>query len=197
MKRVLSITLLFILVPSFFMFIIYKEEDEIISEVITKHITKKNKNGIFIKVKQTSKNKIIKVDLEEYVKGVIAGEMPVSFNIEALKAQAVAARTYGVKRINEKNTYDVVDTVMNQVYLDDDTLKIRWKTYYSIYKEKIHQRQAVGGRCGYLPLFPGSVKRAKRIPALASGILSVPPPAESPEEKAGPLLRRSLWLFAG
>ena len=44
MKRVLSITLLFILVPSFFMFIIYKEEDKIISEVITKHITKKNKN---------------------------------------------------------------------------------------------------------------------------------------------------------
>lgn len=139
MKRVLSITLLFILVPSFFMFIIYKEEDKIISEVITKHITKKNKNEFFIKVKQTSKNKIIKVDLEEYVKGVIAGEMPVSFNIEALKAQAVAARTYGVKRINEKNTYDVVDTVMNQVYLDDDTLKIRWKTYYSIYKEKINK----------------------------------------------------------
>ena len=28
---------------------------------------------------------------------------------------------------------------MNQVYLDDDTLKIRWKTYYSIYKEKINK----------------------------------------------------------
>ncbi len=34
------------------------------------------------------------MDLEEYLYGVVSGEMPSSFNIEALKAQAVAARTY-------------------------------------------------------------------------------------------------------
>ena len=32
--------------------------------------------------------------LEEYVKGVVAGEMPIDFHEEALKAQAIAARTY-------------------------------------------------------------------------------------------------------
>lgn len=38
------------------------------------------------------------MDLEEYVVGVVAAEMPAEFHIEALKAQAVAARTYAVKR---------------------------------------------------------------------------------------------------
>src|SRR5690625_2500035 len=37
--------------------------------------------------------------LEEYVRGVVAAEMPASFHPEALKAQAVAARTYALRRI--------------------------------------------------------------------------------------------------
>lgn len=41
---------------------------------------------------------LISISLEEYVKGVLAAEMPASFHLEALKAQAVAARTYAVKR---------------------------------------------------------------------------------------------------
>lgn len=47
----------------------------------------------------TSRNRIEKIPLEEYVKGVVAAEMPASFKIEALKAQAVAARTYVYKRM--------------------------------------------------------------------------------------------------
>lgn len=41
---------------------------------------------------------LVSIGLEDYVKGVLAAEMPASFHIEALKAQAVAARTYAVKR---------------------------------------------------------------------------------------------------
>lgn len=37
--------------------------------------------------------------LEEYVQGVVAAEMPASFDVEALKVQAVAARTYALRRI--------------------------------------------------------------------------------------------------
>lgn len=36
--------------------------------------------------------------LDEYVKGVVAAEMPAAFHIEALKAQAIAARTYAISR---------------------------------------------------------------------------------------------------
>ncbi len=43
--------------------------------------------------------KVIKMPLEQYVVGVVAGEMPVSFELEALKAQAVAARTLAVGKM--------------------------------------------------------------------------------------------------
>ena len=64
--------------------------------------------------------------------GVLAGEMPINFEIEALKAQAVAARSYVMKQIerNIKKDYDVVDSVMNQVYLDKSYLMSVWKENY-------------------------------------------------------------------
>ena len=42
---------------------------------------------------------LTEMDLEEYIKGVVAAEMPAYFELEALKAQAVAARTYAVRKI--------------------------------------------------------------------------------------------------
>ena len=42
---------------------------------------------------------LLTITLEEYVQGVVAAEMPASFELEALKAQAVAARTYAYRRI--------------------------------------------------------------------------------------------------
>ncbi|NLM41793.1 MAG: stage II sporulation protein D [Firmicutes bacterium] len=47
----------------------------------------------------TKKGELISLTLEEYVQGVVAAEMPPSFHLEALKAQAVAARTYAYRRI--------------------------------------------------------------------------------------------------
>lgn len=44
-------------------------------------------------------DKIVEMNLEDYVKGVVAAEMPAEFEPEALKAQAVAARTYAVKNM--------------------------------------------------------------------------------------------------
>lgn len=55
--------------------------------------------GQIIKVFNVESNKIMEMKLEEYIRGVLAGEMPAEFEIEALKAQAVAARTYAVVRM--------------------------------------------------------------------------------------------------
>ena len=54
--------------------------------------------------------------------------MPLEFDDEALKAQSVAARTYVLKQMdnNKLKDYDVVDTVMNQVYLDSNELKEKY-----------------------------------------------------------------------
>lgn len=46
-------------------------------------------------------DKVVTMNLEDYVLGVVAGEMPVSFHIEALKAQALAARTYTLLRMRK------------------------------------------------------------------------------------------------
>ena len=139
MKKMLYLTIIFIAVPSFFILLYYKEPVIKVLREETKKIFEDKENVISIRVNQTKKNKIIELDIEEYVRGVLAGEMPVSFNLEALKAQAVAARTYAVKRINKNNKYDVVDTVMNQVYLDDDTLKNNWNSNYDKYMSKINE----------------------------------------------------------
>lgn len=72
------------------------------------------------------------VNFEEYVKGVVASEMPSSFEKEALKAQAVAARTYSLAKYRnaQKSTNPsshpgapVCDTVHCQVYQDQTALK--------------------------------------------------------------------------
>lgn len=44
-------------------------------------------------------DKVAQLDYEEYIKGVVAAEMPAAFHIEALKAQAVAARSYVYSRV--------------------------------------------------------------------------------------------------
>lgn len=134
MKKMLFLTIIFIAVPSFFILTKY-EEETVLKQFIEEKVN--NNNETLIKVKQTNKNKIIEIDIEDYVRGVLAGEMPISFEIEALKAQAVAARTYGLRRISRNNKYDVVDTVMNQVYKDDETLKQTWGNNYDTYMDKI------------------------------------------------------------
>ncbi len=58
------------------------------------------------------------IPMESYLYGVVAYEMSDSFPIEALKAQAIAARTYAIKaKSNARGrSYDVVDTTADQVY---------------------------------------------------------------------------------
>lgn len=90
---------------------------------------KKNKKKVSV-VRQDGTQ--LSLDMDEYLLGVIPSEMPVSFELEALKAQAVAARTYVVQR-----NYQVDDTVSTQVYRDPSQQKEMWKTSYDTYVEKI------------------------------------------------------------
>jgi stage II sporulation protein D len=61
---------------------------------------------------------INRVGLEEYVAGVVSGEINTQWHPEALKAQAVAARTYVLYKSieNSEQPYDVVSSVQDQVY---------------------------------------------------------------------------------
>ncbi|MDD3237947.1 MAG: SpoIID/LytB domain-containing protein [Candidatus Gastranaerophilales bacterium] len=64
------------------------------------------------------------LSLENYLKGVVPNEMPVRFGLEALKAQAVAARNYAIKpRAKFYKEFDVCDSVACQVYFGANTEK--------------------------------------------------------------------------
>lgn len=125
MKKIIIFTILLIFIPFFIVEIIDKNEVE---EIKLKYI-----NNVNIRVKRLNTDEIQTIPLEEYIVGVLAGEMPIYFELEALKAQAVASRSYALKRIeyNKDNDYDVVDSVLNQVYLDDDYLKKAWTYNYT------------------------------------------------------------------
>ena len=90
---------------------------------------------ILIRVYLHEQDRIVEMGLEEYVKGVVAAEMPAEFDLEALKAQAVAARTYAVKQmalfggsgLADKPGADVsTDHRQNQAWLSSLQLRDRW-----------------------------------------------------------------------
>lgn len=121
MKRLLIFIAFLIFIP-FFIVKIYNNN--------YKEIKLHYNSNIIVKLKRHNSNLIERIPLEEYIVGVLAGEMPINFDIEALKAQAVASRSYVLLRISDKNEYDVVDSVINQVYLDNDYLKKAWGNNY-------------------------------------------------------------------
>jgi stage II sporulation protein D len=75
----------------------------------------------------------LELPLESYVTGVVAAEMPAEFRLEALKAQAIAARTFIVRRLVANDTSgvpsgaaDVTDTISHQVFIPPDEVKADW-----------------------------------------------------------------------
>lgn len=87
-------------------------------------------------------NLINVVDMENYLRGVVPNEMPVSFGQEALKAQAIAARNYATNA-NIDSNYDVVDSTASQVYYGansyrdiSDKAVLETKGIYALYNEK-------------------------------------------------------------
>jgi len=105
---------------------------------------------------------ILKIDVEEYLYGVVAYEMSDSFPLEALKAQAVAARTYAMraKKASSGKPYDVVDTTADQVY----------KGYDPIYKNVIRAVDETRGVVGvYKGSYAGCYYTASNGGQIASG----------------------------
>ena len=102
MKKIISIYLICIIGLFFLPVLLVKEY--VIED------SKENEYPRKISVLLTEKNEIVNMDLEEYIMGVLVGEMPVSYEFEALKAQAVVARTYTLNKIlNTVKTHEYAD----------------------------------------------------------------------------------------
>lgn len=100
-------------------------------------IRSSDRRGIWINSKRYSgkinivfrNNKILVINIlgvEKYLNSVVGSEMPHKWHIEALKAQAIASRTYALKKTNN-GLYDIDSTQTNQVYngLESSTFKTR------------------------------------------------------------------------
>ncbi|MCI6691492.1 MULTISPECIES: stage II sporulation protein D [unclassified Clostridium] len=135
------ILILMIIAPMFIIKSMPAKANEEVSEITNenKDILLDGKN--IIKVNITKENRIEEVQIEEYVKSVVSGEMLVSFDDEALKAQAIAARTYiAAKRLrpcNIANGGDVCDTTHCQVYINKDVRLEQWGSNAEEYWNKI------------------------------------------------------------
>lgn len=82
-----------------------------------------------------SNGSVINLNMTDYLIGVVSSEMPASFNLEALKAQSVLARTYALKA--KQTGKKLTDTVSTQSYIDIDQMKNKWGNSFNIYYNKI------------------------------------------------------------
>ena len=82
-----------------------------------------------------SNGSVINLNITDYLIGVVSSEMPASFNLEALKAQSVLARTYALKA--KQTGKKLTDTVSTQSYIDMDQMKNKWGNSFNTYYNKI------------------------------------------------------------
>ena len=104
---------------------------------------KTNEKTINVKL---ASGKIENMPLEDYVIGVVAAEMPAEFHNEALKAQAVASRTYALKKTASGQAISA--TTSDQIYNTIAELKKKWGSSYDKYYNKIKNAvNATKGEC--------------------------------------------------
>ncbi|MDD4296044.1 MAG: stage II sporulation protein D [Ruminiclostridium sp.] len=124
-----------------------------------------NPSSIEIIVYNTRENVIKSVNLEEYIVGVVAAEMPASFSPEALKAQAIAARTYALGRAvekygNTKSNHFGAHVCTNSAHCQAWIPKDLYKTWYpksDVEKNWAKIEQAVFDTSGLILTYDGEI----------------------------------------
>ena len=104
-----------------------------------------------VKLRLTT-GEVIDITLEDYVVGVVGAEMPASFHTEALKAQAITARTYALRKTASGAILSA--TISDQVYNTETQLRQKWGASFDTYYNKI--RNAVIATKGECLMYNGS-----------------------------------------
>ena len=124
---------------------IHKEEIIPQEEMLQQEQQQEPENDFYITVYRSELSEFQEIEFERYLVGVVAAEMPALFELDALRAQAIAARTYAM-RILEHEDF-ISDTVTHQVFLDEDQLKVRWgdafELYFGIIEEAVKSTQGI------------------------------------------------------
>lgn len=89
------------------------------------------KAGTTIRVKFTKTSEVVAMDINDYLRGVVPSEMSPSYNMEALKAQAVVARTFTYKKMESMPNdaeFDITDSYqIDQAFYTKDKLFEIWR----------------------------------------------------------------------
>lgn len=116
--------------------------------IISEEIIQNKASSQMINVYNTETEKLMQLEMETYIAGVVAAEMPASFELDALKAQAVAARTFALKRMNVPNSnvkalhsdaQISTSPTTCQAWISDDEQRERWGKDYTKWHQKIIQ----------------------------------------------------------
>lgn len=124
------------------------------------------------RVFNTETKTIEEIDIEEYIKGVIASEMPANFDENAIKAQAVAARTYYIAKRLDNCTQacgaEICNSTHCQVYSSKEKNMSKWsKDKAQIYWDKISK--AVEDTGGQVLVYNGEIVMYPQFFATSSG----------------------------
>ncbi|NPV69720.1 MAG: stage II sporulation protein D [Firmicutes bacterium] len=119
---------------------------------------------VSVRVFVHTSGRVQEMPLEDYVAGVVAAEMPASFGVEALKAQAVAARTYVVKRMRafggpgsgEHPGADIcTDPGHGQAWISEEQMRQVWGPFnFGRYHRKV--QDAVASTSGLVLTYRGA-----------------------------------------
>lgn len=133
-------------------------------------------NDINVKVYLDEEEKIIEMKLEDYIVGVVASEMPALFEEEALKAQAVAARTYAFAKLkvnggsgcSKHEEADICTEVHCQAWISKED---RFKAWGADQSEELWEKinKVVSDTKGLVLTYEGEVARGIQYHAVSGG----------------------------
>ncbi len=118
-----------------------------------------------ILVYDSTKHKTVKMNLEEYIKGVVAAEMPADFDMEALKAQAVAARTFAYGRLtgvykSKQGVHDDADICTDsthcQAWCSRESAMKKWSVFFAA-RNWSRIEKAVQDTSGMIVVYRGNI----------------------------------------
>lgn len=142
MRKILCYILLFVLLCFIIPIVFTKKKEETIAEINQNEQKQENiqeeqvsydyKQYNTIKLLHSDSSQIEELPLDEYLYGVVSAEMPASFETEALKAQAVVARTYTIYKIqNNSGKHEGADICDNstccQAWISKEDRLSKWE----------------------------------------------------------------------
>ncbi|MBQ9988565.1 MAG: stage II sporulation protein D [Clostridia bacterium] len=163
---------------------------------------------VTVRVHHHKTDEIIEMDMEAYLLGVVAAEMPASFEMEALKAQAVAARTYTWQKVTQGGCREGADICTDsthcQAYRDAQARRSGWGRAADEYESKI--RRAVAQTHGEILTYQGepilalfhstSGGKTENVENVYAQALPYLQSVDSPGEEKAPRYERTVSMSA-